>query len=623
MNFLKKIGAWRSLNKSKKKFKRYYRLYRRKEKGLADKESVQQLLLALQSAILAKDAAAASTAALHLEEGAARLMPRSWFDKALDSTISLGVALLVAIAVRQMWFEFYSIPTGSMRPTLKEGDYLVVSKSDYGINTPLRSGHFYFDPDLVERGSVVIFNGENMDMPDDDTMYFYIIPGKKQYIKRLIGKPGDTLYFYGGEIYGVNARGQELNELRDPKYFKEIEHIPFIRFDGKVETPNPATRGIYRDALVYQMGEPLAKLTVNQMGIVGGEILKKSIKQYGDFWGFKNYGMSRILNEAQVKELHPKIELETGLLYLEIHHHPSLQGAKIIRDEMGRFRPSLGNSVSLLPLKMEHLAQVLAHMTTSRFEVKEGTVYRFGSGYEGAEFRPQLPGVPDGTYEFQNGIAHKILPTGIALELSSDHPLLAHNPAQIQSLYNFGFEWSNYYTPGDGAPLPSRYAYFRSGDLYLMGGPIMKKGDPLLTLFRKREYEAQSLSTSIKPYIPFDDAGPPLKDDGSLDVEFIKKFGVTVPDKMYLVMGDNHAMSADSRMFGFVPEPNLRGGASFIFWPAGPRWGRIPQSLSAHLTFPNLTVWSLAFLFSTTTYLFIRRKYYTTFTFNRVMVTQK
>jgi len=106
-------------------------------------------------------------------------------------------ALLVAVLIRTMWFELYTIPTGSMRPTLKEQDFLVVSKTDYGINVPLQAAHFYFDPTLVQRGSIIVFNGENMDIEDADTTYFYLFPGKKQFVKRLIGKPGDSLYFYG------------------------------------------------------------------------------------------------------------------------------------------------------------------------------------------------------------------------------------------------------------------------------------------------------------------------------------------------------------------------------------------------------------------------------------------
>src|SRR5581483_10917405 len=196
------------------------RLYQQKQKILDPlaKSRIEWLLTELQAAILQKRAEEAKTLAKQIDQESLTLMPRSAKDKILGFIGSLALALFVAILIRQMWFEFYSIPTGSMRPTLKEGDYLVVSKTDYGINTPFRSGHFYLDPTLIERGSIVVWNGENMDMPDDSTMYFYVIPGKKQYIKRLIGKPGDTLYFYGGKIYGIDADGHDLKQLRDAPY---------------------------------------------------------------------------------------------------------------------------------------------------------------------------------------------------------------------------------------------------------------------------------------------------------------------------------------------------------------------------------------------------------------------
>ena len=617
---LEKITAFYSLGKSKKTLKKSARLYRQKEKNLnaLDKERLQLLLTTLQTAIIQKNSEIAKKTADQLDEASRKFMPKTIWDKIRDFTGAILFALVVAIAIRQMWFEFYSIPTGSMRPTLKEGDYLVVTKSDFAINTPLRSGHFYFDPKLVERGAVVIFTGENMDMSDDDTKYFYVIPGKKQYIKRLIGKPGDTLYFYGGEIYGVNARGRDLKELRAPKYFKDIEHIPFIRFEGKVETPETMSRGIFPTATIYQMNLPVAKLNVNQVGTVTGEMLtEQKFKTYSDLWGFKNYAMSRVLTAAQVKMLSPTglTDIEQGLLYLEINHHPSLQGGKVARDDMGHFRPMLGTSTSFLPLAQEHLDQIMAHMTTSRFEVKEGRVYRFGSGYEGALYRPQLPGVPDGMYEFQNGVAREVTFTGITKKLDSSHPLLSHEPEHVQILYNFGFEWSNHYAPSQYAPFPSRYAYFRGGDLHLMSGPVMKKGDPLLTLFFKREHQKQAMSTSSKPYIPFDDAGAPITETGEIDTAFIKQNGITIPDKMYLMMGDNHAMSADSRLFGFVPQENLRGGASGIFWPAGDRWGRIPQAAIQHLTIPNLTILGLAAAISVFSYIHLKRKYYKPFKF--------
>lgn len=614
---LNKIKSLRILSKSKKTLKQAVRLYRQKHKLLDPmaKERIETLLTTLQDAILQKNSELSGQTSKQIVEASIHYMPRSTWDKTRDFLGAIGFALLVAIAIRQMWFEFYSIPTGSMRPTLKEGDYLVVSKTDYGINTPLRSGHFIFDPDLVERGAIVVWTGENMDMPDDDTMYFYVIPGKKQYIKRMIGKPGDTLYFYGGEIYGVDAQGRELTELRDPIYFKTLEHIPFIRFEGKVEMPNPST------AIFYQMNEPIAKLTEISTGIFSGSTIAQkghaAPTHYSDFWGFKNYGMSRLLTKDQVIKMHPgAIEsLPPGLLYLEIHHHPSLQNAKRIHDEMNRLRPTLSTSVSLLALGEEHVNQILAHMTTARFEVKNGRVFRYGSGTGHKSVRPELPGVPNGMYEIQDGKASQILFGGIAKALSSDHPLLRQDNAHIQALYNFGIEWSNYYAPASYAPLPSRYVYYRDGDLYLMGGIIMKKGDPLLNSFLKNEQQKQAISTSIRPYFPFKDAGAPIKQDGKLNIEYIQQFGVTVPDKMYLVMGDNHAMSSDSRHFGFVPQDNLRGGASFLFWPAGDRWGRHPQASIKHLTTPNLIVLGIASVTGAISYLFIRRRYYHPFNF--------
>src|SRR3990167_6383298 len=114
-----------------------------------------------------------------------------------------------------------------MRPTFKEQDRLVVSKTNFGINIPLTPEEFYFDPNLVQRGGIVIFTGENMDIHDVDTMYFYIFPGKKQYVKRMIGKPGDILYFYGGRIYGFDKEGNDISPKLQLAQFTSLEPIPF------------------------------------------------------------------------------------------------------------------------------------------------------------------------------------------------------------------------------------------------------------------------------------------------------------------------------------------------------------------------------------------------------------
>lgn len=105
---------------------------------------------------------------------------------------TIGYAVLIAIVVRTFLFEPFSIPSGSMIPTLLIGDYLFVSKYSYGysrfsfpLSLPLFSGRVLgHDP---ERGDVVVFK-----LPSDNTT---------DYIKRVIGLPGDRIQLKGGLLY--------------------------------------------------------------------------------------------------------------------------------------------------------------------------------------------------------------------------------------------------------------------------------------------------------------------------------------------------------------------------------------------------------------------------------------
>ena len=126
----------------------------------------------------------------------------------------------------------------------------------------------------------------------------------------------------------------------------------------------------------------------------------------------------------------------------------------------------------------------------------------------------------------------------------------------------------------------------------------MRKDDPILVTYHAREQQ--------KTEIPFKDYGPPLK-DGVLDKEFIRAFGMTIPDKQYLVLGDNHAMSADSRVFGFVPQDNLQGAPRLIIWPPGERWGHPAQKCYPTFNSPRLFIWGLALFISGIWYAYHRR----------------
>ena len=222
-----------SLKHSRSILKSVYTWYKKKGRDLpaAQLAMLESRMGNLDAALLAKKGES-STIAHQLESFSSEHCKKSIFEYAWELCLALLVALVIATLVRQTWFELYEIPTGSMRPTFREQDHLTVTKTAFGINFPLETRHLYFDPSLVQRGSVLIFSGDGLPLPDVDTTYFGLFPYKKRYIKRLIGKPGDALYFYGGKIYAVDKEGQELTELRDPAWMQKLEYVPFLSFDG-------------------------------------------------------------------------------------------------------------------------------------------------------------------------------------------------------------------------------------------------------------------------------------------------------------------------------------------------------------------------------------------------------
>ncbi len=91
--------------------------------------------------------------AKELEQASLRLMPKTSFDKARDFLGGIFFALLIAVLIRTMWFELDTILRADRcAPRWKKKIYLIVSKTDYGINVPLQEAHFYFDPDPCPTG---------------------------------------------------------------------------------------------------------------------------------------------------------------------------------------------------------------------------------------------------------------------------------------------------------------------------------------------------------------------------------------------------------------------------------------------------------------------------------------
>ncbi len=125
-------------------------------------------------------------------------------------TISVIVqALVLALIIRSVLIQPFSIPSGSMRPTLLEGDYLFVTKWSYGY-----SRHSLpFSPNIFsgricasepERGDVAVFK-----FPPNPSL---------DYIKRVIGLPGDRVQMKSGTLFinGEAVKSEKIGQIDNP-----------------------------------------------------------------------------------------------------------------------------------------------------------------------------------------------------------------------------------------------------------------------------------------------------------------------------------------------------------------------------------------------------------------------
>jgi signal peptidase I len=628
-----------SLRKCQRILRNSYKIFQRKKERLSksDQGGLETELRTLDQSVLAKDKIASSQAARRVETLIKHHFPKSLLDHVREIGYALLFALFVAFLIRQFWFELYEVPTGSMRPTIEELDRLVVSKSTFGISLPFRKKPFLFSDDYVQRGSIVVFTVRDMDIADANMRYFGLIPGKKRYIKRCVAKPGDTIYFYGGYLFGIDKEDHPILELADPQFLQNlgintIDHIPYISMDGKPIPSRQAAHHVYTAVTIHQMNLPVAQLTMQEHGQIEGHLFNggewvaehidalktphRSLESYSDLWGIGNFAQTRLLTRSQVRSFYGEVPKgENTVAYLELRHTPNLTYPKpeLRQGELGFVQPMITPFAAMIPLQKIHLEAIQRALFTARFFVVNGRAYRYQEGnrrHQRPEFDPKFPRVPDGCYEFYHGVGYRVHFGGILTRLPADHPLYDASPENVMQLFNLGIAFNTLFIPTEAnQPYnPQRFTYYRNGDLYVMGAPILKKTDPTLIRFVEKEMEKQNASSRDTPYIAFVDRGPPLTQDGQLDVDFIRIFGLKVPETGVVALGDNYAMSADSRDFGFVPTDNLRGAPSFTFWPPGKRLGPLPQLPYPWLTLPNIVVWTLAALVILTTLIWLVRR---------------
>jgi signal peptidase I len=119
---------------------------------------------------------------------------------------AIVVALVLALLIRTFVVQAFKIPSGSMEPTLEIGDHILVNKFIYGIKIPFT--HLSFGAwEQPKRGDVIVF--------------IYPLEPEKDFIKRVVGVPGDTVKIVNKKLLINGAEAQDPHAV-----YKEDTLLP-------------------------------------------------------------------------------------------------------------------------------------------------------------------------------------------------------------------------------------------------------------------------------------------------------------------------------------------------------------------------------------------------------------
>jgi len=149
----------------------------------------------------------------------------------VDMARAFFPVIVVVFLIRSFWVEPFKIPSGSMKPTLLVGDFILVNKYTYGIRLPVLDRKIV-DVGPLHRGDVVVFR-----YPADPSV---------DYIKRVVGLPGDKVVYRDKRLV---VNGQPVPEVPDG-FYTDAE-LSYLRLPVYMET-----LGTHRHQIMTVPGQP-------------------------------------------------------------------------------------------------------------------------------------------------------------------------------------------------------------------------------------------------------------------------------------------------------------------------------------------------------------------------------
>jgi signal peptidase I len=117
----------------------------------------------------------------------------NWTLQHVTQNLGFLLALFILFASRSSLADWYLVPTGSMQPTIVEGDRIIVNKMAYHLELPFTDISL-IDMDSPQRGDIVVFNSKAAD---------------NRLVKRVIGLPGDEVALLNNQLF-INGEAIEL-----------------------------------------------------------------------------------------------------------------------------------------------------------------------------------------------------------------------------------------------------------------------------------------------------------------------------------------------------------------------------------------------------------------------------